>query len=887
MHGSIRCDGLRYVAAALAIILMAQVNALAGEDKLTQFRLDNGLDVLVKEDHSRKVAALQLWVKVGSADEGATERGISHLIEHMAFKGTERRGVGAIAAEVEALGGDINAYTSWDETVFHVTVPASAVDRGLDILLDAVLNPVIDEKELDKEKQVVLEEILEGSERPATKSFELLFDTAYTTGAYKHPIIGYKEIVEKFSRDDIVAFRKKWYVPENMFLLIVGDVDPGRVRPEVERLTAGLTARGFFRPPRPQEPVQREIRSSLIRDDNARETWLNLAFHIPSVKANDVNALDLTGDILGGRENSRLVRVLKKEMGLVNSISAYALTPRDPGLMVISATLDAKNLKSVTRIVMEQIALQAGQPPSAADLEQAKIHIESQHVYARETVEGIARSIGDFNADLDDPFYEEKYLKLNADVTGEQISRVTAKYLRVPNVTVSVLIPQEDAKDLRIEDLTEIIGSFGGQAAVKSAHTESENETLVDTLSNGIKIVLVSDDSNPVVSFRIAHLGGKRFEDKENEGIMNFIAAMLDKGAAGMTEEDILAKVDSMGGRLSGFSGYDSLGLSANFFSRYIEEGLGLLAQIHTGPSFPEDKVERERELIINKIETEPDRPVAYAVTKLVREVFPRHPYGFDQEGTLETVAAITREDLRRVYERCSVPSNTVISGVGKMDLRQTRDLIEKLFGKIPAQDLDRPDVPSEEPLSGVREKVIRIPRAKAHIAVGFRGTTLSEEDRYAMDVLNNILAGQGGRLFVELRDGQSLAYIVTSFVRPGLDPGIFAFYMACDASKTDQALAGLFQEIKKIRESQIPEKELQHSITNLAGNHLIALQSSWSRAENRALNVLYGLGYDYDAEYIERIRRVTAKEVLDAARKYLDADKCAVVKIVPEDKKQ
>jgi len=354
-----------------------------------------------------------------------------------------------------------------------------------------------------------------------------------------------------------------------------------------------------------------------------------------------------------------------------------------------------------------------------------------------------------------------------------------------------------------------------------------------------------------------------------------------------MSEEDILRKVDSMGGRLSGFSGYDSFGLLANFFSRYVDEGLRLLAEIHADPGFPEDKLERERKLIINRIETEPDRPVTYTVTQLVREVFPHHPYGFDKEGTLVTVAGFTREDLKRAYERYSVPSNTVITGVGKMDLRKTRDLIDELFGKIPARDLEIPAIPNEEPLSRVREKVIQIPRAKAHIAVGFRGTTLSVQDRYSMDVLNNILAGQGGRLFVQLRDKESLAYIVTSFVRPGLDNGIFALYIACDVTKSDQAVAGLFREIEKIRESQVSERELQHAITNLAGNHLISLQSSWSRAENRALNVLYGLGHEFDAEYIRKIHKVTAKEVLDVARKYLDPDKCAIVKIIPEEKKQ
>jgi zinc protease len=883
---SVRALAITYVV-ALLIVAVTTVNGEATEDTLTHFRLENGLEVLVKEDHARRVATLQLWVKVGSADEEPAERGISHLIEHMAFKGTGRRGVGAIASEVEALGGDINAYTSWDETVFHITVPSGATIQGLDILVDAVLNPTIDAEELEKEKQVVLEEILEGSERPSAKAFKLLFDTAYRDSPYKYPIIGHKEIVEKITRDDVTAFRKKWYVPENMFLLIVGDVDSGTIKSEVERLTAGLKPEGFFRPTRRQEPVQTEMRSSLKRDKSARESRLHIAYHIESMRGNQVNALDLAGDLIGGRENSRLVRVLKKEKSLVNSIAAYALTPKDPGLMVISATLDAKNLKPATRAIMEQVALLAKESPSVEELEQAKVHIESQHVYARETVQGTARSIGNFTADLGDPLYEEKYLRLNADVNPEQISQAVKDYMAVPNVTISVLVPDDDVKDLRIEDLTDIVGSFEARNEDLATARATSPDILVDTLPNGIRVVLTADDSNPVVSFRIAHLGGKRFEDVGDEGIMNFIARLLNKGAAGMTEEEILRKVDDMGGRLSGFSGYDSFGLSANFFSRYVDDGLKLLARIYTDPTFPEEKIERERDLVINRIETQPDRPVTYTITNLVKEVFPSHPYGFDKEGTLATVAGFTQEDLVRVYKRYAVPSNTVISGVGKIDLRRTRDLIYELFGDIPAKKLDPPEIAPEEPLTQVREKVIQIPRAKAHIAIGFRGTTLSEPDRYPMDVLNNILAGQGGRLFVQLRDKQSLAYIVTSFVRPGLDPGVFALYIACDESKTDQAIDGLWKEIKKIRESEVTEEDLKHAMSNLTGNHLISLQSSWARAENRALNVLYGLGQDYDSEYIRKIGQVTPKQVLDVARKYLDPEKCAVVKILPKQDKE
>jgi zinc protease len=867
----------------LTILSYMPGTANAMEDKLKQFTLTNGLKVLVKEDHARKVATVQLWVMVGSADEEKSELGISHLIEHMAFKGTERRGVGQIAAEIEALGGETNAYTSWDETVFHVTVPSHAVSQGMDILTDAVLRPSIDAGELDKEKQVVIEEILEGEERPERKASKLLFKTAYVTSPYQYPVIGYKETVEKFTRKDVLDFRKKWYVPENMFMLVVGDVDADKIREDAEKYTADLKPVGFFRPPRAQEPSQKEIRSAAVKDRNARETRLLFAFHIPGMKGVDVNALDLTGDLLGARDNSRLVRSLKNEKKLVNSISAHAITPKEPGLMVISATLDAKNLEAVTTGVMEEIKRLKKEPPSSTELQDAKIHIESQHIYSRETVQGMARNIGSLQADLGDAGYEPKYLALNNAVTPEQISTVVKEYLVPPNVSVAVLIPEESGEGFRVEKLTEIVKSFGPEKKEVATEATLEAKTVVKTLPNGMTLVMTPDESNPAVSFRIAFLGGKRFETKETEGAMNFIAQMLNKGTTKMSEVEIATKVDEMGGRLSGFSGYDSFGFSATFFSRYLDLGIDLLAHLYTDSAFPEDKLERERALILSRIKTEPDRPVQYAVNVLGETLFPHHPYGFNKDGTLATVSGFTPADLKSVYKRFAVPANTVISMVGDFDAKGIDRLVEA-FGKIPTVKPDFPDAPKENPLTKQRDKVVKIPRAKAHLAIGFRGTTVADEDRYPMEVLNNALSGQGGRLFRELRDKQSLAYSVTSFVRPAVEPGLFAFYIACDVSKVDRALAGLYSEIERIKKEPLGDEELKRSINNLVGNHLISLQSSWSRAENRALNTLYGLGYDYETKYIRKVSEVKTEDVLRVARKYLDVNHSALVKILPEE---
>jgi zinc protease len=866
----------------MLVLIMIPMIANADE-KIKNFTLPNGLKVFVREDHARKVATIQLWVKVGSCDEEASERGISHLIEHMAFKGTERRGVGQIASEIEALGGETNAYTSWDETVFHVTVPSRTVSQGMDILTDAVFRPSIDPDELEKEKQVVIEEILEGEERPERKASKLLFKTAYTTSPYQYPVIGFKDTVEKFTRKEILDFRKKWYVPENMFMLVVGDVNTAKIHEYAEKYTSDVKPTGFFRPPRPEEPAQTEVGTALLRDNNARETRLAIAFHIPSITGPDVNALDLMADLLGSRDNSRLVRVLKKEERLVHSISVHSITPKEPGLMVVSATLDAKNLEAATRAVMEELERLKKEPPSAAELQDAKIHLESQHIYARETVQGTAQSIGNFQADLGDAGYESKYLALNAAVTPEQISSAVKNYLSPPNVTVSALIPENGSKNFHIEKLAQIVKSFGPTGVQVATEAAPEAKTTVHTLPNGIRVVLQPDDSNPVVSVRIVFLGGKRFETKKTEGIMNFIAKMLNKGTSTMSEVDIAEKVDEIGGRLAGFSGYDSFGYSASFFSRYINQGLQLLADLYTGCSFPDDKLERERQLILNQIRTEPDRPVAYAINVLNGAVFPGHPYGFDKEGTLATVSGFTAVDLKHTYEAFAIPPNTVITMVGDFD-GKALDRINELFGKITQKPLDFPSVPKEEPLTKQQEKIIRIPRAKAHLAIGFIGVSVADEHRYPLEVLNNVLSGQGGRLFRELRDKQSLAYTVASFVRPGVDPGVFAFYIACDPSKTDRALQGLFNEIEQVKSETVGDEELKRSINNLVGNHLISLQSSWSRSENIALNTLYGLGYDYETKYIRKISAVTADDVLRVAKKYLDTNHCAVVKILPEE---
>jgi zinc protease len=506
-------------------------------------------------------------------------------------------------------------------------------------------------------------------------------------------------------------------------------------------------------------------------------------------------------------------------------------------------------------------------------------------VYARETVQGVARNMGAYQNQLGDAEYEEKYLILNAAVGAQQVSAAVQKYLMPPNVAVSVLLPEGDAQGFRIDQLEKIVEGFepaSAKASPSKVLSRAEHAVYKE-LPNGIKVVLVPDHSNPVISFRIACLGGKRFETEENQGIMNFISRMLTKGAAGMTQEDIASKVTNMGGSLDGFSGYDSFGLYASFFSRFAKPGLELLAKLYAEPSFPKDKLERERDLITSQIKTEPEVPTEYLLKILNKTVFPHSPYGFDQLGTVSSISGLTADDLEHTYRRFAVPGNTVICGVGKMKTAELMATIEKVFGSIKGAPFQPPTVANPAPIDKNRETIMHVPRVKAYLAIGFQSVSMYDPDRFPLEVLDNILAGQGGRLFRELRDKESLAYVVTSFFRPGVAPGVFGVYMGCDAPKAERAFEGLKEQIERITKLEVSDAELKKAIDNLIGNHFISLQSSAARAQEFALYTLYGLGYNYDPTYVQKIRAVTTQDVLRVARKYLDLDHCAAVKILPE----
>ncbi len=317
---------------------------VAGAGGVTKYELDNGLTVILEENHASTVVSVNVWVKTGSACEAEGEYGLAHVHEHMLFKGTEKRDVGEIARVIESSGGDINAFTSFDETVYYVVIASRFLDTALDVLSDAMQNSTFDPGELDKELEVVVEEIRRGQDSPGRNISEKMFGTAFTEHPYGRPVIGSIESVRSFTREGILEFYKKWYSPENIVLVIVGDFNTADVEGKIEETFGKLDRKEVAECVIRNEPAQKEMRAFLM-DKPLQEGYFSFAYHIPNASNEDTPVMDVLSNILGGGESSRLYRNVKEEKGIVNNIYAYSFTPKYEGILAVGGGLDPAKTK--------------------------------------------------------------------------------------------------------------------------------------------------------------------------------------------------------------------------------------------------------------------------------------------------------------------------------------------------------------------------------------------------------------------------------------------------------------------------------------------------------------------------------------------------------------
>ncbi|MFH0808913.1 MAG: pitrilysin family protein [Pseudomonadota bacterium] len=874
--------------------LVAPLSAGASTSAPAEERaLANGLKVVLQENHCSPVVAIEVWVKAGSRYEADSQAGISHLIEHMMFKGTRRRAPGQMAKLIEASGGSVNAYTSFDHTVYYAVLAARDLPLGLDVLADALSNSLFDPTEMEREKKVVIEEIRQRDDSPDNRLSEELFATAYKTHPYRRPVIGSENKVASFSRGDILKYLARRYRPENMTLVVVGDVPAEAAWPLLEKTFGQMQladAGGEGEQAGtaiPSEPAQTASRVLSLGDD-VNESYLEVAFHIPGVADDDIYALDVLSEVLGDGASSRLYRSVKQERELVHSIDASSFTPTDPGLFFISCALEAAKAPAALAALLEEAFRLQMEVPAAEEMAKARLSTEASFLRGRETVEGRARQLGYFQTVRGDWRLEEDYLARVRATKPEDVRRVAEKYLRASNMTVALLAPKGQETLLKEQVVAAAVGKALEAAAkvatpaARAGYPSPQAVVVKQVLPNGIDLLVKENPGSGTVVVRAVVMGGQRYEDPAWAGVANFAAAMLTKGTASKDARRMATLIDSMAAGISGFSGRNSMGLSGDFLAERFDEGLALFAEALRFPAFDPAEVEKMRTLVLAGIKSREDELTQVVMDLFNATLYGPHPYGRTLLGTQESVQGLKREDLAAFWARYAQPKGMVISVVGDIDAEHACRKVAELLGDWRGEPGSPPVVAAQQPLRCVTKvSRARDARNQVNLLLGFRGLTLTDPDRYALDVLDAALSSQGGRLFVRLRDELSLAYSVSCFSSEGIEPGSFAVFIATSPDKRERAVGEIIQQLKQARAGLAPE-ELERARRFLVGNYLIGLQSNSAQASQMSLDELYGLGYDYGARYAAEIEKVSLADVKRVARKYIDLKRYLQAEVGP-----
>jgi zinc protease len=837
--------------------------------------------VLLREVRVAPVVELQIWAKVGSADERPGEEGLAHFHEHMLFKGTARRGVGQIAGEIEGVGGRINAYTTFDVTVYHATVPSEHAHVALDVLADAVGQPAFDPAEVAREVEVVLEEIRRSEDSPHHVLSDALFSEAYQTHPYRAPILGTPASVAAFDQGRVQAFYRRWYTPENLVVVAVGDFDSAAFLESVRATFASWTPGGTRRN-RPHEPTQRQPRCALLRRP-FETACLELAWPIVEFRHIDAPLLDLLGFILGEGDSSRLVRRVKEHDALADRIDSSSYTPLDAGLFGASADAEPEQVARVVEAVAREVELLRLAPVTEAELEKARTNFLATEHWERESVSGLARKLGSFHVIAGAWQHEAAYLGAIRRATPADLLRVAREWLAPERLTVAAVLP-EDADGLAVDAVLAAAESGARQARGRFARPvarEREVDVHSYELGNGIAVHVVPRHELPVVSLRAALLGGLLHESPATAGVSNFLASMWLRGTLSRSAADFAREVESLAADVDGFSGRNSAGLTLEVTRDQLSPALDLFCEALLEPAFAAEELERERRETLAALARREDRLGSRVFDLFTAALWKAHPYGLPISGTPEAVQGFTREMLIERHARTVRPDNLVVAVVGDVAPDDAAAELSRRLGELrsgaPAFELPGEEPPPDAP----REVELRKDRAQRHLVIGFRGLGLQDPDREALEVLTQMLSGQGGRLFLELRDRKSLAYTVTAMNVEGVAPGFFAVYIATAPEKLEEAQRSLHDELTRVLEAPPGEAELAASANHLVGNFVIDEQRSATRAAHIALDARYGLGPAADRDYAERVRAVTREDVLRVARRVirLDAPTVALIR--------
>ncbi len=831
----------------------------------TFVQLKNGLTLLIRKSTKSPVVSCQVFVHTGSIYEDRYFfGGISHYLEHIVAGGSTRDFTEEEAQKkVQEIGGASNAYTSYDKTVYFINTTSSHYKEALTLLMSYVTRCAFNPDEVKREKGVIQQEFKLGENNPSRMLWQLFMKTAYRVHPIRHPVIGYENVFVTLTRNDLIDYYKSRYVPNNMVVVVVGNVKPEEVIAQIGELTKDFTRRPFKPLCIPAEPRQLAPRKAEKRSPMVRLSKVVMGF--PSVKLThpDLYPLDVLAMILGQGRSSRLYKKLKDEKDLVLSVGASDWTPSFArGIFIINMNLPEHNIEQSIEIIKQTIDDLKYNLISDEELKKAKREVVASKIFSQESVEAMASSLATSYLETGDPYFDDEYVEGIKAVKKEDVRRVTARYLNFNMVSMAILRPEKTSIPKRVRKTSQN----------KKSLLMGKIEKII--LPNGLTVLLKENHEVATCAIQLYGKGGQCYEPARFPGISNFTFSLLTKGTKHRTKEQIAQEIEGMGASLSSGSGRNTYYVSSSALSEDFDRAFELFADVVRNPVFPDSEIEKQRKDVLLAIKKLDENWQSEIIRLFKRHYFHKHPYRNDLLGTTQSIKALTKADIKNFYRSLVMPNNAVIAIFGDVTKENALKAIKKYFGNWKKGKLPEINLPDEtSPLKKNEIFKKKNEKVSASIFLGTNGTTIYSKDKPVLDVIDAVISGIGypsGWLQEALRGGKhNLVYVVHAFPFCGIKAGYFGIICQTTMKNLNKVLKIINDNLDKVASTPIAEDELKRGKDMVITMYEMGLETNEEQAQDAALNEVLGLGYDHGKAYIESIEKVTADQVLKVARKY------------------
>jgi zinc protease len=832
--------------------------------------------------------------------------GLSHLLEHLVAGGSnDRRTEAENKNLLQNIGNDSNAYTSEDHTAYFVNTTIPHMEEAVDLVTGWMVGAQITFPEYRREYQVVQRELERGKGMPDSVYWNLFITNRYHVSPMRVPVIGYQEVIQGLSRDDVYSYYQQAYQPNNMVFAVVGDIDPETMLAAVRKNLSDVKPGRVFSHEIAQEPPVLGPRTMVATFPKLGPARVDLAF--PSIKLDhpDLYALDLLGEILGGGESSALVEELRDNKQLVSGVSCEDWTPSFvDGSFMIDMQLDADKVQPAIAAALALVAdvREHGVPDDR--LARAKTQLRMAHLKQLQTSQDVAATMATDFLSTGDPHFSDLYVERIATVTPAQVLEVAKKYLDPSKLITTVLLPAEavgteglpKAEDL----LRAAVSSIGATPKDTGAATAGAQKTRRFVLENGTVLLTKRFTTTPLISVRMYALGGVTAETADTNGLGKLTMALLPRGAGNRSAEQIAEFFDSIGGDLGTDSGNNTWAWSMVCSKQDLAAGMGEFADIVLHPTFADADVAAMKQRLIAAISGQ-DAEWHNRAFRFFKKVYfspSDSPYQFMSVGTAQNMKTFTAEQVKGWYAQKILKAPRVMTIFGDVDADQAKQMAQSLLGggdKVPtpaprqiaAVDV-KPD--SATPFVNVtRVEVQKTEQGPASVVIGFGSNSVIGEPAEATGTRAYTLAAgysyPTGYIFETLR-GLGLSYEAAAYENPGQSekiPGALWVYAACDPSKVNEVTRQLLLNIARLQggDADMQPDWFTRSQGLIVTSDAMQNETPEQQSERAALDELFGLGYDYHDKFAERIGAVTLDGIRAYARtRYRD---CVVTICTPD----